>query len=39
VMNVEDFGVPTYDELVIVANKADINEPKIKNSSAHYSKA
>ncbi|WEF26088.1 ABC transporter substrate-binding protein [Klebsiella aerogenes] len=30
VMNVEDFGVPTYDELVIVANKADINEPKIK---------
>jgi len=30
VFNVEDYGVPKYDELVIVANRADINEPKIK---------
>lgn len=30
VMNVEDYGVPAYDELVIVANKAEVNAPKIK---------
>lgn len=29
-MNVEDYGVPAYDELVIVANKAEVNAPKIK---------
>lgn len=38
VMNVEDYGVPAYDELVIVANKAEVNAPKIKNSSTHYSR-
>ncbi|HDG9792373.1 TPA: ABC transporter substrate-binding protein [Raoultella planticola] len=30
VMNVEDFGVPTYDELVIVANRDEIHAAKIK---------
>ncbi|MGV0298010.1 ABC transporter substrate-binding protein [Klebsiella aerogenes] len=30
VMNVEDYGVPAYDELVIVVNKAEVNAPKIK---------
>lgn len=30
VMNVEDYGVPAYDELVIVANRDEANAPKIK---------
>ncbi|MGR5891150.1 ABC transporter substrate-binding protein [Raoultella planticola] len=30
VMNVEDFGVPSYDELVIVANRDEIHAAKIK---------
>ena len=30
VMNVEDFGVPAYDELVIVANRDEIHAAKIK---------
>ncbi|EMH4162579.1 ABC transporter substrate-binding protein [Pluralibacter gergoviae] len=30
VMNVEDYGVPAYDELVIVANRNEVNAPKIK---------
>lgn len=34
VMNVEDFGVPAYDELVIVANRDEIHAAKIKSSSS-----
>lgn len=30
VMNVEDYGVPAYDELVIVAHRDEVNAPKIK---------
>ena len=30
VMNVEDYGIPAYDELVIVANRAEARAPKIK---------
>ncbi len=30
VMNVEDYGVPAYDELVIVANRDAIHEAKIR---------
>lgn len=30
VFNVEDYGVPAYDELILVANKDSVNEPKIK---------
>ena len=30
VMNVEDFGVPAYDELVIVANRDQVHAAKIK---------
>ena len=30
VMNVEDYGVPTYDELVIVAHRDAIHEAKIR---------
>ncbi len=29
-MNVEDFGVPAYDELIIVANSASVHDPRIK---------
>jgi putative hydroxymethylpyrimidine transport system substrate-binding protein len=29
-MNVEDYGVPAYDELVIVANRDEIHAAKIK---------
>nr|WP_314422247.1 ABC transporter substrate-binding protein [uncultured Erwinia sp.] len=29
VFNVEDYGVPAYDELVIVANRDDVKKPKI----------
>ena len=28
--NVEEFGVPTYDELIVLANKDSVNDPKIK---------
>ncbi len=28
--NVEDFGVPAYDELIVLANKDNVNDPKIK---------
>ncbi|MCZ4151645.1 thiamine biosynthesis protein, partial [Escherichia coli] len=30
VMNVEDYGVPAYDELVIVAHRDAIHEAKIR---------
>jgi len=30
VFNVEDYGVPAYDELIIVANKNAVNQPKMK---------
>ncbi|WP_380178434.1 ABC transporter substrate-binding protein [Kalamiella sp. sgz302252] len=30
VFNVEDYGVPAYDELIIVANRASIGKPAIK---------
>lgn len=30
VFNVEDYGVPAYDELIIVANRDAVNEPKIR---------
>lgn len=30
VFNVEDYGVPAYDELIIVANRDAVTEPKIK---------
>ncbi|WP_025733402.1 ABC transporter substrate-binding protein [Carnimonas nigrificans] len=30
IMNVEDYGVPSYDELVLVANRDNVNDPKIK---------
>lgn len=30
VFDVEDFGVPAYDELIFVANRKTANEPKIK---------
>nr|WP_237351998.1 ABC transporter substrate-binding protein [Rhizobium sp. ACO-34A] len=28
--NVEDFGVPAYDELIVLANKDNVGDPKIK---------
>jgi putative hydroxymethylpyrimidine transport system substrate-binding protein len=28
--NVEDFGVPAYDELIVLANKDSVNDPKIR---------
>ncbi|WP_017348257.1 ABC transporter substrate-binding protein [Pantoea sp. A4] len=30
VFNVEDYGVPAYDELIIVANRDEVNDPRIK---------
>lgn len=30
VMNVEDYGVPAYDELVIVANRDEVHAAKIR---------
>lgn len=30
VFNVQDYGIPPYDELIIVANKTALAEPKIK---------
>ncbi|MEN0616621.1 ABC transporter substrate-binding protein [Klebsiella indica] len=38
VMNVEDYGVPAYDELVIVANRDEVNAPKIKKFLAALQK-
>ncbi len=29
VFNIEDYGIPAYDELIIVANQDEITEPKI----------
>ncbi|CAI0811991.1 Putative thiamine biosynthesis protein HI_0357 [Serratia entomophila] len=38
VFNVEDYGVPAYDELIIVANRATLAEPKIKKFLAALKK-
>ncbi|MEJ5064485.1 ABC transporter substrate-binding protein [Erwinia sp. MYb375] len=38
VFNVEDYGVPAYDELVIVANRDSVNEPKVKKFLAALKK-
>ena len=38
VMNVEDYGIPAYDELVIVANRAEARTPKIKKFLAALQK-
>ena len=38
VFNVEDYGVPAYDELIIVANRDNIAEPKIKKFLAALKK-
>ncbi|MBP1131148.1 putative hydroxymethylpyrimidine transport system substrate-binding protein [Serratia sp. PL17] len=38
VFNVEDYGVPAYDELIIVANRDTITEPKIKKFLAALKK-
>jgi ABC-type nitrate/sulfonate/bicarbonate transport systems, periplasmic components len=38
VFNVEDYGVPAYDELILVANKESVNEPKIKKFLAALKK-
>lgn len=38
VLNVEDYGVPAYDELVIVANRDSVNEPKVKKFLAALKK-
>lgn len=38
VMNVEDYGIPAYDELVIVANRAEARAPKIKKFLAALQK-
>ncbi|MEO3988700.1 ABC transporter substrate-binding protein [Pseudocitrobacter cyperus] len=38
VFNVEDYGVPAYDELILVAHKEAINEPKIKKFLAALKK-
>lgn len=38
VFNVEDYGVPAYDELILVANKETVNEPKIKKFVAALKK-
>lgn len=38
VFNVEDFGVPAYDELVIVAHRDSINAPKVKKFLAALKK-
>lgn len=38
VMNVEDYGVPAYDELVIVANRSEIGAPKLKKFMAALQK-
>lgn len=38
VFNVEDYGVPSYDELIIVANRDSLAEPKIKKFLAALKK-
>lgn len=38
VFNVEDYGVPAYDELVIVANRDAVNAPKVKKFLAALQK-
>ncbi len=38
VFNVEDYGVPAYDELIIVANRKTAAEPKIKKFLAALKK-
>lgn len=38
VFNVEDYGVPAYDELIFVANRKTANEPKIKKFFAALKK-
>lgn len=38
VFNVEDYGVPAYDELILVANKEMAGEPKIKKFLAALKK-
>ena len=38
VFNVEDYGVPAYDELILVANKDAAGEPKIKKFLAALKK-
>lgn len=38
VFNVEDYGVPAYDELVIVANRDSVSEPKVKKFLAALKK-
>ncbi|CAI2501935.1 Putative thiamine biosynthesis protein HI_0357 [Serratia ficaria] len=38
VFNVEDYGVPAYDELIIVANRDALAEPKIKKFLAALKK-
>jgi ABC-type nitrate/sulfonate/bicarbonate transport systems, periplasmic components len=38
VFNVEDYGVPAYDELILVANKDAAEEPKIKKFLAALKK-
>ncbi len=38
VFNVEDYGVPAYDELIIVANRDAVTQPKIKKFLAALKK-
>lgn len=38
VFNVEDYGTPAYDELIIVANRDDVAAPKIKKFLAALKK-
>lgn len=38
VFNVEDYGVPAYDELIIVANRDEVNDPRIKKFLAALKK-
>lgn len=38
VFNVEDYGIPAYDELVIVANRDNVNAPKVKKFLAALKK-
>lgn len=38
VFKIEDYGVPTYDELIILANKDSLGEPKIRKFMAALKK-
>lgn len=38
VFKVEDFGIPAYDELVILANKDDVSDPRIRKFLAALKK-